>query len=288
MNLLNIIISIFALIILILLWVIVFDSNRFVVRTYEIRDKKIKKPLRMAVVSDLHNKVYGKDNYLLIDRIKKEQPDVVILAGDILTAVKGKTLDIAVDFTDRISKEFHTYYGFGNHEHRLLLYPERFGNMGAEYMDRIGKTNARILDNSYDTFEDFNIRLYGSKVDRRFYKKFTSIVMRTEDLESVMGAVDEGYYNILLAHHPDYFYAYAGWGADLTISGHVHGGVARIPFIWKGVISPALKFFPKYDGGEFNEYGKKMILSRGLGMHTIPIRLFNPGELVIIDLKPVE
>ena len=286
MNLLNIIISIFAILVLIVLWIMVFDSNRFVVHTYEVHDEKIKAPLRLAIVSDLHNKVYGKDNDKLIERIREEKPDAVILAGDILTALKGKPLDIAADLTKKLSDEFPTYYGFGNHEHRLLLYPERFGDMGEEYMKRIGKTKTKVLDNEFDTLPLSNIRIYGSKIDRRFYKKFTLIIMRPEDLEQDLGKPDPEYYNILLAHHPDYFYAYAKWGADLTLSGHVHGGVVRIPFIWKGIISPALKLFPKYDGGEFNEFGKKMILSRGLGMHTIPVRLFNPGELVIIDLKP--
>ncbi|MBR4993112.1 MAG: hypothetical protein IKY04_02575, partial [Lachnospiraceae bacterium] len=52
-----------------------------------------------------------------------------------------------------------------------------------------------------------------------------------------------------------------------------------------GVVSPMVTLFPKYDGGVFNEYGKTMLLSRGLGTHTIPIRVFNPGELNVIDIN---
>ena len=70
----------------------------------------------------------------------------------------------------------------------------------------------------------------------------------------------------------------------MVLSGHVHGGVARLPFIG-GVIAPSLMPFPHYDGGKFDEYDSHMILSRGLGMHTIPVRLFNPGELVLIYLR---
>ena len=89
-------------------------------------------------------------------------------------------------------------------------------------------------------------------------------------------------YTVLLAHNPDFFPVYAEWGADLVLSGHVHGGMVRIPG-WKGVVSPNIRFFPKYDGGKFEEGKSTMILSRGLGMHTIPVRLFNPGELIVID-----
>ena len=91
-------------------------------------------------------------------------------------------------------------------------------------------------------------------------------------------------YNILLMHNPDYFPNAAQWGTDLVLSGHVHGGIVRIPG-WKGVASPNIRFFPKYDGGKFEEGESVMILSRGLGVHTIPFRLFNPGELIVLDLE---
>ena len=100
-----------------------------------------------------------------------------------------------------------------------------------------------------------------------------------------MGNADERFYTVLLAHNPEYFSSYAEWGADLTLSGHVHGGVARVPIWGKGVISPGLKLFPKYDGGIFRKGQAVMVLSRGLGMHTIPIRLFHPGELWVVEFK---
>jgi predicted MPP superfamily phosphohydrolase len=95
---------------------------------------------------------------------------------------------------------------------------------------------------------------------------------------------DESRFNLLIAHNPQYFDEYAEWGADLSVSGHVHGGIVKLPLIG-GVISPAYQLFPKYDGGMFDIGGKKMVLSRGLGTHTIKVRVFNPGELDVIDLK---
>ena len=102
-------------------------------------------------------------------------------------------------------------------------------------------------------------------------------------LQGLLGNARKDNYVILLAHNPDFFSEYARWGADLTISGHVHGGIARVPFWGKGVISPSLRLFPEYDGGIFEQGGAKMLLSRGLGTHTIPVRLFNPGELWVVD-----
>ena len=51
-----------------------------------------------------------------------------------------------------------------------------------------------------------------------------------------------------------------------------------------GVISPQLKLFPKYDAGVFKIGDSTMILSRGLGTHTVPVRVNNKAEVIIIDL----
>ena len=102
-------------------------------------------------------------------------------------------------------------------------------------------------------------------------------------MRSILGRCDTETYTILLAHNPDYFPQYGAWGADLVCSGHVHGGVARVPFWGKGMISPSLRLFPQYDGGVFSEGKSTMLLSRGLGMHTIPFRLFNPAELLLVE-----
>ena len=134
-------------------------------------------------------------------------------------------------------------------------------------------------------------------------------------LDQELGKVDPDYFNILIAHNPDYFPKYAVWGADLVLSGHVHGGIVQIPFWHRGCASPNIRLFPWYDSGIFamdkqdsqametdhrkwprgnrlkdinGDFRKNslMYLNRGLGMHTIPIRLFNPGELVVIDFMP--
>ena len=109
--------------------------------------------------------------------------------------------------------------------------------------------------------------------------------MEKEYLEETLGPASKEKYQILLAHNPDYFENYAQWGADLVLSGHVHGGIMRLPLLG-GVISPTLLLFPKYDGGLFKKGSSAMILSRGLGTHTLPIRIFNPGELILFTISP--
>ena len=104
-------------------------------------------------------------------------------------------------------------------------------------------------------------------------------------IKELLGESRKDYFTILLAHNPDYFPEYDAWGADLVLSGHVHGGLMRLPLLG-GVVSPATRLFPKYDGGLFEGKNGKMILGRGLGTHTLPIRIFNPGELIVVELEP--
>ena len=108
--------------------------------------------------------------------------------------------------------------------------------------------------------------------------------MEASYLEDTLGKSDIRKCNLLIAHNPDYFSEYAKWGADLTLSGHVHGGIMRLPWLG-GVLSPSYRLFPKYDGGVFRENGAIMLLGRGMGSHTIPLRFFNPAQLYEVTLK---
>ena len=84
-----------------------------------------------------------------------------------------------------------------------------------------------------------------------------------------------------------HFENYAKSGVDLVLSGHVHGGIVRVPFWGKGVLSPNVRLFPRYDGGIFHKGESTMLVDRGLGEHTIPFRLFNPAELWVLCFEPL-
>ena len=273
-----------AIIAIILIWIMLFDSNRFVIKKHKIKDARIQGKLRVVVLADLHNKQYGRENKILLEAIDAQAPDAILIAGDILTAHPKKSMKPAIDFMKKIAEKYPIYYGNGNHEHRITLYPETYGTMAQEYGEALTGMGVEPLVNTHKVLAEKNIAIYGAEIQREYYKRFTVPYMEEHYLESILGKPEDGLYTILLAHNPDYFPKYAAWGADLVLSGHVHGGIVRIPG-WKGVASPNIRFFPKYDGGEFTEGKSTMILSRGLGMHTIPVRLFNPGELIVIDFE---
>lgn len=285
-DVLNIAITIICMAILVCVWFMLYDTNRFVVREHTFQDKRIRKKLRAVMLADLHNKEFGKNNEHLLDAIRLAKPDFVLIAGDILTAKPGAKPDVAIHLIKELARDYPIYYGNGNHEHRLKLYPEKYGDMGKQYEEALRAQNVQPMVNSHVELEEYGITVYGSEIDRFYYKRFKVQTMEADYLESILGQPAKDTYNILLAHNPDYFPQYVAWGADLVCSGHVHGGMVRIPFVGKGVVSPNVRLFPKYDGGRFTKENTTMLLSRGLGTHTIPIRLFNPGEVLIINLEP--
>lgn len=262
-----------------------FDSNRFVTRTYEIRSGKLTKPCKLVLLSDLHNKSFGKGNDRLLAAIREIEPDAVLAAGDMLTAERGADFSNALTLMDRLAESYPIYYGMGNHEYRLGLYPERYPGMYEGYMAGLKKAGIEPLINETAYLPAWNIAVCGVQIDRDYYRHFRRAPMEPSYLRKLLGTPDREKFQLLIAHNPVYFDAYADWGADLVVSGHVHGGIMRLPFLG-GVLSPSLTLFPKYDGGMFREHGSTMILSRGLSSHTIPIRIFNPGELIVIELKP--
>lgn len=271
--------------IIVCLLVSAWDCNRFVTVTYEILSNKVTKPCRLVLLSDLHNKSFGKEHKRLIKRIDDIAPDAVLVAGDMLTASKGHPFDRAISLMRQLADRYRIYYGMGNHEYRLKLYPEDYGTMYEDYVAELSKLGIEPLINENTYLPEYNIAVCGSQIDKRYYGRLQKYPMDADYLPGLLGEPREDACQILIAHTPQYFEEYAAWGADVVVSGHVHGGIVRLPALG-GVLSPNMTLFPKYDGGRFERGRTTMILSRGLGTHTLPIRVFNPGELVVIELTP--
>ena len=264
---------------------IAIDSNRFVVRRYELHTDKNVGEIHFVFVSDLHNRVYGKENAALLRAIDGLKPQFILCGGDMPTANPGQSVEKAADFMQKLSEKYRIFYANGNHEQRMRLYPDKYGSMHEDYEKALQKAGICRMINTTGNWKD-KMRIHGLELERRFYKRFHGDVPTKEEIESLFKEplTGDGNYHILLAHNPEFFDVYAQTGVDLVLSGHVHGGIARLPLLG-GVISPSLRLFPKYDGGFFEKGGSMMIISRGLGSHTIPLRFLNPAELVDVVIK---
>lgn len=262
----------------------VIDGNRFVIVEEELKMPKLKKGCRFVMISDLHNKVYGKNNEKVIKAVKKANPDFIIIAGDLITSHVNEPIAPGVNLIKELSKDYKIYYAMGNHETKIKMYPEKFGDMYQRLLKETEHPNIKLLVDESCVLPEYSICLTGLELERAYFARFKKKEMESEHLNKHIGRVQEQYCNILIAHNPDYFEEYAAWGADLVLSGHVHGGIMRLPILG-GVIAPSYKLFPKYDGGIFHEGKATMLLGRGMGAHTLPFRFFNPAELYIVTLK---
>lgn len=266
------------------LLIIIADSRRFVVTEYTLTSPKIRKPYTFVLLSDLHNKSYGRNNGRLVEAIEKIAPDGILVAGDMYTAEKGADTGIALDLMKTLAARYPVYYANGNHEHKTGIYKEIYGSLYEDYAAQLEKAGVHHLVNGRIQLPGHNIDICGSMIGKEFFRRFTNYPMHESYLDNLLGKAGKEQFQILIAHNPDYFPDYAAWGADLVLSGHIHGGIIRVPFLG-GAVSPAVRLFPKYDGGLFREGNSTMLLSRGLGTHTIPVRMFNPGELLAVHLK---
>lgn len=262
----------------------------FKIFTYEIHTAKLPAgstgPV-FVMLADLHNFCYGEGNQQLAEAIFAEKPDAVLVAGDLLVGRPGADFTPALELIRRLREGgLPIFYGNGNHEYRLRLHPEIYGDMYTKYKEALERAGVRPLENQKVSFtaKGLSMEIYGYELPEHYYKKFCRSSFHREDLERIFGKPDPEPFTILLAHNPIYFDSYAGWGADLTVSGHLHGGIIRIPGIG-GVITPQVKLFPRYDAGHFKREGKDLVVSRGLGTHTVNLRIFNPAELSVIRLK---
>lgn len=91
-------------------------------------------------------------------------------------------------------------------------------------------------------------------------------------------------YSIVLSHRPTWFTTYTREGFNLVFSGHAHGGQFRLPIIG-GVFAPGEGFNPKYTEGIHQQDNTSMVVSRGLGNSSFPLRIFNRPEIVVITLQ---
>lgn len=265
-------------------------DKKFVTTTYKLNKCLPNGPqagsLRFVFVSDLHNVELGARNKNLLQAIRSQKPDAVLVGGDTMVAKPGVPMDAALEFIRNVSAEFPVYYANGNHECRLRIYPEVYGDMYERFLEGIEKAGVNHLVNQskYLSIRGIPVAVHGFEADREYYHRFEDKVMDVSEVQHNLGIPKEGYYHILLAHNPDYKGAYFGWGADLTLSGHCHGGVVRFGE-HLGLISPNMKLFYGFCHGKFEEpSGRCMIVSAGLGEHTVPLRIHNPRELVAVEI----
>lgn len=263
--------------IIIVLALLAFDVRLKIVQ-YNITSEKIKKPMRIALVTDLHSCKYGAVQKTLIDAVDREKPDMILLGGDIFDdEIPDDNTKI---FLSAIAKKYPCYYVTGNHEYWSMRAREMLDWLRAHGIEDIGgktiQTNVNGNEICLSGLNDPDEARYTGEGDG----------MKAE-LGRAMNERDDTAFTMLLTHRPSFVDLYKDAGFDLVLAGHAHGGQWRIPGVLNGVFAPDEGFFPKYAGGFYHfDNGGEMIVSRGLARESTRVpRIFNRPELVIINLS---
>lgn len=265
------------------------ENHHLTVSKYVIHSEKIPEAFdhaKVVFLTDLHNNSFGKNNENLLRRIEQEQPDYIMVTGDMLIGHKKADYYDTLSFLEALSEEYPIYYVNGNHEQKLSELEDTKDSIYKEYHDILKAYGIHFVHNDSLMLhrENESIVVTGLEIGLEYYSKLSRPKMTQEYIKECIGKCDPNRYTVLLAHNPMYFEQYADWGADLVLSGHVHGGIMRLPFLG-GVISPQYILFPKFDSGRFEHRQATMLLSRGLGVHTLKVRIFNRPEMMVFTWK---
>ncbi len=243
--------------------------------------------LRVALVSDLHGRPYGR----VLASLDTRKPDLICMAGDFVHGVipPGRLAleeqPAVLPFFRECAALAPCFVSLGNHE--WLLRPEELA--------AIRETGVRLLDNAWTRYGPFVIGgLSSSYVTgyRRFCAEQGGGFPVPENIHAVASGVlpelewledytAQAGWRLLLCHHPEYWPRFLReLPIPLTLSGHAHGGQIRL--FGQGLYAPGQGLLPQYTSGL---YEGRLLVSRGLSNNVAVPRLFNPTELVYLDLE---
>lgn len=276
LKLLILIILIISAILLFFFW----QNNSIVITKTDYINSRIPtdfNDMKIAHISDLHNKRFGKNQSRLLDKLRSISPDIIVITGDLIDRRKYD-LDTAMEFVSGAVDIAPVYYVSGNHE----AWSGKYSVIEETLID----ADVNVIDNKVIEIlkQDSTIYLLGLS-DPDFltsnYMEGTDVSLMIKQLDKVPSNEN---FKILLSHRPELFEIYCDNKIDLIFAGHAHGGQIRIPFIG-GLIAPDQGMFPEYTSGYYTKNFSTMVVSRGLGNSIVPIRIFNRPEIVVVTLK---
>lgn len=229
--------------------------------------------LRIVQLSDLHSREFGRDNAALYRTVEDAAPDVIFLTGDLVDEYAVEPVPYAQRVGAALSAIAPTYYVTGNHEWAA--------HAVQELEPLLEENGVHVLSNTYVMLErgGDKIALLGAE-DSNGYADQKTIAELSEEVRQEQ----EDVYKILLSHRNTRIEEYVDAHIDLTLCGHAHGGLIRLPGT-DGLIGPHREFFPSYTAGLYDLPYGQLVASRGLGNQFPAFRLFNRPDVPVVVLE---
>lgn len=249
----------------------------------EIRDEKIPAAFDgfvLCQVSDVHNEARGEGNAALLRALREAAPDLICITGDFLDS-RRTDLDFALELAGQLAEIAPAVYVTGNHEARRMDLSALEAGLAAR--------GVRVLRDDWMPLArgGEEIALLGLD-DPGFAARedwtLAEGLDQTQARLSALLAQAGDRFSLVLSHRPELLPAYAEAGADLVLSGHAHGGQVRLPGIG-GLFAPGQGILPRLTSGVHARGETRLVVSRGLGNSSFPLRVFNPPEIVTVTLR---
>ncbi len=246
-------------------------NNSVIVTTYNNSDERIITPFKVVLITDTHSCDYGDNQIELISKVRAENPDIILLGGDIVDDVLP--MEKGYETIIELSKLAPAYYVSGNHEIMTKMVDEIKANL--KNMD------VKVLDGVVETIDIVGNKITIMGIDDPTIRSYQ---MQLEELKN--NAQNENI-SFLLAHRPERLEDYESLNPDFIFSGHAHGGQWRLPIVLEsGLLAPHQGFFPKLTNGVVDVGYGKLIVSRGLSRESTWIpRIYNSPEIVVVNFN---
>ncbi|MEG1999978.1 MAG: metallophosphoesterase [Evtepia sp.] len=228
---------------------------------------------RIVVISDLHAKQFGAGNEKLLEKVAELRPDMIALIGDLLDET-SEFADIP-SLAAGLSAITDTYYVTGNHEWAMVGHVPELKELLRDNGVTVLTNEHRILERNGAQILLVGVDDPNGPADQKSIK---------EVVANARADAKKGTYVLLLAHRNNLYEQYAESRVDLTLSGHAHGGLVRLPFT-DGLIGPRREWLPEYTAGLYQLEVGQMVVSRGLGGKPPAFRLFNRPDLPLVILQ---
>ncbi|MCM3653631.1 metallophosphoesterase [Metabacillus litoralis] len=257
-----------------------FQNNSIVTTKTTISSAKIPasfEDYKIVQLSDLHSKTFGDNQSVLVQKVSKINPDLIVFTGDLVDSKKYKE-KTSLTLMEELVQIAPIYFVTGNHE----WWSGKFNSLESKLNDigvQVIRNRSDVITNGSD-----KIHIIGIDDPAQVNEGYAERSITEEAIVNSIKGLEEGYFKILLSHRPEMLPLYSDYKFDVVFSGHAHGGQIRIPFVG-GLIAPNQGLFPNYTSGKHILDNTTMIVNRGLGNSVIPLRVFNRPEIVVVTLK---
>lgn len=235
---------------------------------------------KVAFFSDIQLDRFNREervqNYII--RMNKLNADIVLAGGDFISGDDSNYIPIVASLAGKIKSNYGVYSAIGDHD---------FSAFKKMYFRSLDSVKSALKANNVNMIENGNVLLYVNEslvkitfLSNTYIKSFDEIIF-----DSLASSNPEADLKILVAHQPDEIVARkaARYGYNIYLAGHTHGGQVNFIFPFKK-ITPVM-FETKFIHGDFWFDGLLMIVNRGLGMSTMPIRYNSVPEITLIKFK---